>query len=126
MASLGFDLDFGNHALRAIGFELTGLGAPALTNTTTTSLPARTHMLLLDSAGQEPYVADVGYGGLTLTAPLRVEADALPREADRLLLARFAPACVLVNQALTILQFRGQTGPYLEPAEAHPASTSDG
>jgi hypothetical protein len=23
---------------------------------------------------------------------------------------------VLVNQALTILQFRGQTGPYLEPA----------
>jgi two-component system CheB/CheR fusion protein len=48
--------------------------------------------------------------------PLRVEADSPSREADRLLLARFAPACVLVNQALTILQFRGQTGPYLEPA----------
>ena len=54
-------------------------------------------------------------------APLRVEAESLPREADRLLLARFAPACVLVNQALTILQFRGQTGPYLEPAGGPPS-----
>ena len=54
-------------------------------------------------------------------APLRAEADSLPREADRLLLARFAPACVLVNQALTILQFRGQTGPYLEPAGGPPS-----
>jgi two-component system CheB/CheR fusion protein len=55
-------------------------------------------------------------------ALLRVEADSLPRQADRLLLARFAPACVLVNQALTILQFRGQTGPYLEPAAGPPSS----
>jgi two-component system, chemotaxis family, CheB/CheR fusion protein len=54
-------------------------------------------------------------------APLRVEADSLQRDADRLLLARFAPACVLVNQALTILQFRGQTGPYLEPAGGPPS-----
>ncbi len=54
-------------------------------------------------------------------APLHVEADSLPREADRLLLARFAPACMLVNQALTILQFRGQTGPYLEPAGGAPS-----
>jgi two-component system CheB/CheR fusion protein len=53
--------------------------------------------------------------------PLRAETDSLPREADRLLLARFAPACVLVNQALTILQFRGQTGPYLEPAGGPPS-----
>jgi len=54
-------------------------------------------------------------------APLRVDGDSLPREADRLLLARFAPACVLVNQALTVLQFRGQTGPYLEPAGGPPS-----
>ena len=53
--------------------------------------------------------------------PLRAEADSLPRDADRLILARFAPPCVLVNQALTILQFRGQTGPYLEPAGGAPS-----
>jgi two-component system CheB/CheR fusion protein len=54
-------------------------------------------------------------------APLRIEADSLPREADRLLLARFAPPCLLVNHALTILQFRGPTGPYLEPAGGLPS-----
>ena len=53
-------------------------------------------------------------------APLRVERDSLPREADRLLLARFAPACLVVNQALTILQFRGHTGP-VSPAGRRPA-----
>jgi two-component system, chemotaxis family, CheB/CheR fusion protein len=38
------------------------------------------------------------------------------READRLVLGKYAPAGVLVDDNLTILQFRGQTGPYLEPA----------
>jgi two-component system CheB/CheR fusion protein len=37
------------------------------------------------------------------------------------LLARFAPASVLVNQAFTILQFRGNTGPYLEPSGGAPS-----
>ena len=53
--------------------------------------------------------------------PPYVEADSLPREADRLLLARFAPACVLVTKTLTILQYRGQTGSYLEPAGGPPS-----
>jgi two-component system CheB/CheR fusion protein len=38
----------------------------------------------------------------------------VPREADRLLLARFAPAGVLVDQNLRILEFRGDTDPFLE------------
>jgi two-component system CheB/CheR fusion protein len=37
-------------------------------------------------------------------------------EADRILLARYAPPGVLVNADLEILQFRGDTGPYLAPA----------
>ena len=41
------------------------------------------------------------------------EPDVL-READRLLLGRFAPASVLVNDDLEVLQFRGHTGPFLE------------
>ncbi len=40
----------------------------------------------------------------------------IQREADRIVLNRFAPPGVLVNADGTILQFRGQTGPYLEPA----------
>ncbi len=37
------------------------------------------------------------------------------READRIVLGRFAPAGVLINANLEVLQFRGRTGPYLEP-----------
>ena len=40
----------------------------------------------------------------------------IQREADRILLGRFAPATVLINGDMEILQFRGHTGLYLEPA----------
>ncbi|HXW13469.1 MAG TPA: chemotaxis protein CheB, partial [Terriglobia bacterium] len=40
----------------------------------------------------------------------------LQKEVDRLLLARFAPAGVVVNEDLEILQFRGSTGAFLDPA----------
>ncbi|RYY76191.1 MAG: response regulator [Gammaproteobacteria bacterium] len=38
------------------------------------------------------------------------------RKADGLLLSRFAPASILVDDRLNIVQFRGQTSPYLEHA----------
>ena len=38
------------------------------------------------------------------------------READRLLLSKFAPASVIINSDMEILQFRGRTGQFLEPA----------
>jgi two-component system CheB/CheR fusion protein len=40
----------------------------------------------------------------------------MQKEADRILLARYVPPSVLVNADLEILQFRGDTGPYLAPA----------
>jgi len=45
--------------------------------------------------------------------PARVPAD-LQREADRLLLARYAPPSVVVNDQLEIVQTKGHTGPFLE------------
>ncbi len=53
--------------------------------------------------------------------PLGVDVEPVLREADRLLLARFAPASLVINHAFTILQFRGDTGPYLEPAGGAPS-----
>ena len=50
-----------------------------------------------------------------------VNAESVLRKADRLLLARFAPASLLINHAFTILQFRGRIGPYLEPAGGVPS-----
>ena len=47
------------------------------------------------------------------------EAAAAPnlfREADRVLLARFSPAGVVIDDNMEILQFRGRTSAFLEPA----------
>jgi two-component system CheB/CheR fusion protein len=44
-----------------------------------------------------------------------VTPEDLQREADRLVLARFAPAGVIVDENLNILHFRGHTGLFLEP-----------
>jgi two-component system CheB/CheR fusion protein len=38
------------------------------------------------------------------------------READRVLLTRFTPAGVVIDEEMEILQFRGRTSAYLEPA----------
>jgi two-component system CheB/CheR fusion protein len=44
------------------------------------------------------------------------------READRLLLGRYAPPGVLVNANLDIIQFRGRTGQYLELPAGEPTT----
>ncbi len=43
------------------------------------------------------------------------------READRIVLTRYAPTGVLVNDNLDILQFRGKTGAYLESPPGEPS-----
>ncbi|HEY1718313.1 MAG TPA: chemotaxis protein CheB [Verrucomicrobiae bacterium] len=49
-------------------------------------------------------------------APVHASAPAdFQKEADRILLGRYAPAGVLVNSNLEVLQFRGRTSPFLEP-----------
>jgi two-component system, chemotaxis family, CheB/CheR fusion protein len=50
------------------------------------------------------------------TVILGIPTVDIQREADRILLGRFAPATVLVNEDMEILQFRGHTGLFLEPA----------
>jgi len=40
----------------------------------------------------------------------------LQKEADRIILAKHAPPGVIVDEEMEIVHFRGQTGPYLEPA----------
>jgi two-component system CheB/CheR fusion protein len=38
------------------------------------------------------------------------------KEADRIVLARYAPVGVVIDDNMIVLQFRGRTGPYLEPS----------
>ena len=53
------------------------------------------------------------FGKLTEGAPQ--QELTIFREADRVVLDRFSPPCVLVNEKLEILQFRGDTSAYLKP-----------
>jgi len=42
------------------------------------------------------------------------------KEIERLLINRYVPASVVVNEQLEIVQFHGRTGAFLEPAPGHP------
>jgi two-component system, chemotaxis family, CheB/CheR fusion protein len=49
-------------------------------------------------------------------APAVRLGEDVQRDADRILLARYVPPGVLVTEDLEILQFRGDTGPFLAPS----------
>ena len=78
-------------ALAALGFVVSGLGARVLS-----SVPPgggrhpRNHMLLLIDLAEGAHIADVGFGGLTLTGPLRLQTgieQQTPHERVRLVAA---------------------------------------
>ena len=49
-------------------------------------------------------------------APRETPQTSLHRDAERVLLAKYAPPGVVVNARLEVVQFRGETGAYLAPA----------
>jgi N-hydroxyarylamine O-acetyltransferase len=63
------------HALEALGYRVTGLAARVLWGAPQGAVTSRTHMLLRVYVDGTSYLADVGFGGLTLTAPLRFATD---------------------------------------------------
>lgn len=77
-----------SHALEALGFRVTGLAARVMWTLPEDAITPRSHMLLRVDIGDEPYLADVGFGGLTLTGPLRFALDVeqeTPHEPFRLI-----------------------------------------
>ena len=44
----------------------------------------------------------------------------IEKEVEHVLADRFIPASIVLNSDMEIVQFRGKTGPYLEPATGHP------
>jgi N-hydroxyarylamine O-acetyltransferase len=60
--------------LQALGFKLTRLAARVRWSVAAGVVTARSHMLMLVRIAGADYIADVGFGGLTLTAPLRLTA----------------------------------------------------
>lgn len=75
------------HVLEALGFRVSGLAARVLWDAPQET-PPHTHMLLVIDLDEGLYIADVGFGGMTLTAPLRLQAgleQETPHETFRLL-----------------------------------------
>lgn len=66
-------------ALDALGFRLTRLGARVVYLSDVDAFPPRTHMLLRVDLGDESWIADVGFGGMVLTSPIRLTVD-VPQE----------------------------------------------
>jgi N-hydroxyarylamine O-acetyltransferase len=75
------------HVLEAIGFPVRGLAARVRWNAPEGVIRPRTHMLLMVAVQGEDWLADVGFGGLTLSAPLRFAphlAQETPHEPFRI------------------------------------------
>jgi N-hydroxyarylamine O-acetyltransferase len=75
-------------ALRAIGFQVTDLAARVLWGQPEDAITARTHMLLRVEAEGKSWLADVGFGGNTPSAPLQFVPEieqATPHEPFRLI-----------------------------------------
>jgi N-hydroxyarylamine O-acetyltransferase len=78
------------HALHAIGFRLRGLAARVVYNAPGAAITPRSHMLLAIALGEETVLADVGFGGLTLTGPLVLQSgleQSTPHEPFRVVAA---------------------------------------
>ncbi|MBE9062796.1 chemotaxis protein CheB [cf. Phormidesmis sp. LEGE 11477] len=69
----------------------------------------------------------VGQAGLTLQRPEDSPQRDNPnysnvqRQADQIVLNRYAPVGVVINEQFDILHFRGNTSPYLRPAPGEPS-----
>lgn len=76
------------HVLSALGFHVSGLAARILWNQPEEAKTPRGHMLLKVHIAGEEYIADVGFGALTLTAALRLRPgleQETPHERFRLI-----------------------------------------
>jgi len=88
------------------------------------SLTDRSHKLYTKRAHATPAQFDLLTGEVAekqATAAGKVPEESerrfdVHREADRVLLERYAPCGVVINENMEIEQFRGRTSPYLEPA----------
>jgi N-hydroxyarylamine O-acetyltransferase len=75
------------HVLKALGFDVTPLGARVRLNRPRDYTPSRTHLFLRVEIGGESWLTDVGVGGCSLTTAIRLENDteqATPHEPRRI------------------------------------------
>jgi len=97
------------HALRALGFRVSGLAGRVLWSRPADTPPPRSHMILRVELEQGTYLADVGFG-MSPTAPLRLAPDIeqqTPHEPFRLLKDgdQFTLQCQLIGRWQSFYRF---------------------
>jgi two-component system CheB/CheR fusion protein len=113
-----------HYALRPMGFLLLG-NAETISGFGDLFVPVdRNHRIFAKRPGSSRSLVEFTYRrpGEEARAALPHGADAaampvdLQKEADRVVVGRYGPAGVLINDAFDIIQFRGRTSAYLEAA----------
>jgi two-component system CheB/CheR fusion protein len=119
-----------HYALNAGGYLLLGASESIGSHTELFSVVDQSHRIYQrkSSGAMRPYPhfrsdepqARPGGGQVATAAPRPLPAD-WQREADRVAAGLYVPPGVLINDAFDVLQFRGQTGPFLAPAPGEPS-----
>lgn len=88
------------HVLTALGFKVTPLIARVRWQATSEAATAQTHMILMVEAEGTRYLVDGGFGGASLTTPLRLDLIGTPQPTT--------------HEPRRILQHNGMHGMYME------------
>ncbi len=109
-----------HYALAPTGYLMLGTSETVGDSSDLFSLVDRTNKLYAKKHVASVAAFDLGYGAHVpeVLVPPRSYRPSInvASLADRKLLEIYAPPGVVINQDLEVLHFRGQTGPYLEPA----------
>jgi two-component system, chemotaxis family, CheB/CheR fusion protein len=112
-----------HYALKPEGYLLLGGSESISSSAEYFSLADPKYKIFIKKMSPHPpqvnFGASVYHRGGMPGAARNFEADInldVQKEADRIILNRYAPAGVIINEDFQIVQFRGRTGRYLEPA----------
>lgn len=121
-----------HYALKQKGFLLLGSSESVGAYANLFNLVDKKYKIYLKKAVQTPSLNEFTaseYAAATIENRVKVSRNDLDaglkfnvlEEADRIILSQYAPVGVIVNSDLEIIQFRGHTGAYLEPASGTPS-----
>ena len=119
-----------HYALKPGGFLMLGHAETIGTHSDLFAVSDKRHRIYAKKLSHGSTAANfpVGYAAMPQmqtrkgsTPPAHEDGRTLQNEANRVILDRYAPSGVVVDSELEIVQFRGQTGRYLEPAPGDPS-----
>ncbi|HEV2248348.1 MAG TPA: CheR family methyltransferase, partial [Terriglobia bacterium] len=112
-----------HYALKATGYLLLGSSETIGTFAEYFSLVDKKHKLYRARPGARSHIMDLGERASADVGPARRETEPelndnfdWQKEANRILLTRFSPPGVIIDDEFKVVHFHGRTGRYLEPA----------